>query len=124
MIKADLVREVAKKHGLSRNLSGQIVQTLFDEMANCLVTDSRIELRRFGVFHIKSQALRVITLPSGIKITRPAKKVVTFALSPTVKKKINPPPKEKGTLSIFHQNPYPLGQNPLTGFYDPLLPKP
>jgi len=47
MIKADLVREVAKKHGLSRNLSGQILQTLLDEMVNGLVTDSRIKLRRF-----------------------------------------------------------------------------
>ena len=91
MIKDDLVKTIAAKFNLSLNLTGKIVQTVLDEIVSSLASDSRIELRRFGVFDIKRQAPRVITLPSGKKITRPAQKIVTFTTSPTVKKKLNPP---------------------------------
>jgi len=93
MIKDDLVKEIAAKFDLSLNLTGKIVQTLLDELVNGLTTDSRIELRRFGVFSLKHQKPRVITLPSGKKITRPAQRVVIFTPSPSVKKKLNPPTK-------------------------------
>lgn len=59
------------------------------------ITGSRLELRRFGIFAIKHQAPRLITLPSGKKITVPAQKTVSFTPSPTVKKKLNPPPPPK-----------------------------
>ena len=90
MIKDDLVTAIAEEHALSRYLSAQIVQTLLDKLVDGLIKDSRVELRRFGVFGTKNQAPRVITLPSGKKIKRPAQKVVTFAPSATVKKKLNP----------------------------------
>jgi len=95
MIKNDLVVKIAAKLDLSLNATAGIVQTILDEIVNGLVSDSRIELRRFGVFGIKHQKARVITLPSGKKITRPAQKVVTFNPSPSVKKKLNPPPTKK-----------------------------
>ncbi len=95
MIKADLVRKIAKKHYLSLNFSGKIVQTLLDEMVNGLIEDSRVELRRFGIFGVKHQAPRIITLPSGKKITQPAQKVATFTPSSVVKKKLNPPTKRR-----------------------------
>ncbi len=91
VIKDDLVKKIAAKFDLSLNLTGKIVQTFLDEFVNGLVSDSKIELRRFGVFGIKCQASRVITLPSGKKITRPAQKVVTYTPSPSVNKKLNPP---------------------------------
>jgi integration host factor subunit beta len=90
MIKNDLVKIIAAKFDFSLNLTGKIVQTFLDEIVNGLVLDSRIELRRFGVFGIKRQKARVITLPSGKKITRPAQKVVTFNPSSFVKKNLNP----------------------------------
>jgi nucleoid DNA-binding protein len=90
MIKDDLAQEIAEKHNLSHNLSTKIVQTILDKMVDGLIQDSRIELRRFGVFATKDQAPRIITLPSGKKIKSPAQKVVTFAPSPTLKKKLNP----------------------------------
>jgi nucleoid DNA-binding protein len=58
-----------------------------------LVSEGKIELRRFGVFGVKHQGPRVITLPSGKKVTRPAQRVITFNPSPTVKQKLNPPTK-------------------------------
>ena len=91
MIKADLVKRIADKYKLSQKSAGQVVQTLLDEMVNGLIKDSRLELRRFGVFGVKHQAPRTITLPSGKKIKHPAQKVVTFTPSSRVKKKLNPP---------------------------------
>lgn len=95
MIKDDLAKSLAADFDLSLNLAGRIVQALLDNLTAGLVADGHIELRRFGVFGIKHQAPRVITLPSGKKITVPAQRVVTFAPSPTVKKKLNPPPPPK-----------------------------
>lgn len=95
MIKDDLAKAIAADFDLSLNLAGKIVQTFLDRLTEGLVTDGHIELRRFGVFTIKHQAPRVITLPSGKKITVPAQRVVTFAPSPSVKKKLNPPPPPK-----------------------------
>jgi len=95
VIKADLVKTIATDFGLSLNRAGQIVQTFLDNLIIGLVSGSRIELRRFGVFAIKHQAPRWITLPSGKKIAVPAQKTVSFTPSPTVKKKFNPPPPPK-----------------------------
>jgi nucleoid DNA-binding protein len=95
VIKDDLVKALAAKFNLSGNLAGKIVQAILDELVNGLVSGSRIELRRFGVFATKRQAARIITLPSGKKIKRPAQRVVTFSSSPSVKKKLNPPTTRK-----------------------------
>ena len=96
MIKDDLVKQIAARFNLSVNLAGKIVQSLLDEIVSSLTAGTRIELRRFGVFSTKPQKARVITLPSGKKVTRPAQKVVIFAPSSTVKKKLNPPAKRSG----------------------------
>ena len=95
MIKDDLARTIAEEYELSRSLSTRIVQTVLDKIIDGLVKESRIELRRFGVFAVKQQGSRVITLPSGKKITRPAQKVVTFAPGAAVKKKLNPKTSKK-----------------------------
>ena len=90
MIKDDLVKRIATGFDFSLALSGEIVQAVLDEITTGLVEGSRIELRRFGVFGIKRQKPRVITLPSGQKIKRPVQNVVTFTPSTVIKKKINP----------------------------------
>jgi integration host factor subunit beta len=95
VIKNDLVKEIAATFALSHNLSARIVQTLFDKLVDGLVTDSKVELRRFGVFGTKRQAPRVITLPSGKKIKRPAQTVAIFAPSVTLKRKLNPKRKSR-----------------------------
>lgn len=95
MIKADLVARLANRFALSQTLATAIVRSLLDNLTAGLLADGHIELRRFGVFRVIRQAPRVIILPSGKKITRPARKVLTFAPSPTIKKKLNPPPPPK-----------------------------
>ncbi len=101
MIKDDLAKVIAAKFGLSMNISGAILQTVLDELVCGLVSGSRIELRRFGVFATKLQAPRTITLPSGKKIKRPAQRVVIFTSSTIVKKKLNPPGPTKNPQKPF-----------------------
>lgn len=102
MIKDDLVKQTAARFNLSLNQAGKIVQSLLDEIVSSLTAGARVELRRFGVFSIKPQRARVITLPSGKKVTRPAQNVVIFAPSSTVKKKLNPPAKRGSRGSNPH----------------------
>ena len=94
MIKNDLVKKVAAKHKLSLSEAEKIIETCLDEIVSGLGATRRVEFRRFGVFTLKQQKARTIVLPSGKKILRPAKKVVLFAASPTVTKKLNPPSKK------------------------------
>jgi len=97
VIKEDLAKKIAPEFNLSLNAAARLVQTLLDEIVNALVSGSRVELRRFGVFGLIKQKPRVITLPSGKKVRRPAQKMVTFNPSPGVKKKLNPPSPTKKT---------------------------
>ncbi len=101
MIKEDLVKKIATEFNLSLNATARIVQALLDEIINGLVSDSRIEFRRFGVFELKKQKPRVIILPSGEKITRSAKKIITFNSSSCVKKKLNPPTKKQHKVKFL-----------------------
>jgi nucleoid DNA-binding protein len=95
VIKADLVARLADRFALSQTLATAIVRGLLDDLTAGILSGTPIELRRFGVFRIRQQRPRVIVLPSGKKITRPAHKVLTFAPSPTMKRKLNPPPPPK-----------------------------
>lgn len=92
MIKDHLAKRIAARFDISLTLAGLIVQAILDDLVSGLVLEGKIELRRFGSFRVRRQGPRVITLPSGKKIKRPAQKIVTFTPSPTVKKALNPPP--------------------------------
>ena len=91
MIKNDLVKKVAAKHKLSLNEAEKIIETCLEEIVNGLGAKKRVEFRRFGAFTLKQQKARTIVLPSGKKIVRPAKKIVLFAASSVVTKKLNAP---------------------------------
>jgi integration host factor subunit beta len=95
MTKTDLIAKIAKKLTFSKNMVRKITQALLDEIVKTLKSNSKIELRRFGVFSTIKQKPRQITLPTGEQITRPSQKVLLFKTSPIVKKKLNPPNKTR-----------------------------
>lgn len=95
MIKNDLVVRIAARFDISQRFAGEIVQAVFDDLTAGLVEDARVELRRFGSFTVKHQKARMITLPSGQKIKRPAQRTVTFTPSPHIKKQLNPPTRRR-----------------------------
>lgn len=57
--KRDLIRTIADRAGLSQAQVRQIVQITFDTLIDTLISERRIELRRFGVFEIRHRAARV-----------------------------------------------------------------
>ena len=90
MIKSDIIKTISKQYNLSTRQTTAIFQTCLDEIISGLIKGETIELRRFGVFKTKLQKARTIKHPiTGKPIKRPAKKVVLFEASSTVKNKIN-----------------------------------
>jgi len=77
--KRDIVRQIADELGLTRKLTGQIVQRTFDAILEAIVMDERVEFRNFGVFMVKKRLARKARNPkTGEEIDVPAKYVVTF----------------------------------------------
>ena len=54
MNKSDLISALAEETDLPRRKSEDIVNTVFDTMISALVNNSRIEIRGFGSFMVKS----------------------------------------------------------------------
>ena len=90
MIKSDLIKTLIQKHGLTIRQATAILQTCLDEIISGLVKGENVELRRFGVFKTKKQEPRMIVHPeTGKPIKRPARTMVLFEPSSTVKVAIN-----------------------------------
>ena len=90
MIKSDIIKTISKQYNLSTRQATAIFQTCLDEIVSSLIKGDTIELRRFGIFKTKLQKARTIKHPlTGKPIKRPAKKVVLFEASSTVKQKLN-----------------------------------
>jgi len=96
MIKSDLIKALIQKHGLTIRQATAILQTCLDEIISGLVKGENVELRRFGVFKTKKQEPRIIVHPeTGKPIKRPAKTVILFEPSMTVKAASNKPGRKK-----------------------------
>ena len=90
MIKSDIIKTISKQYNFSTRQATAILQTCLDEIVSSLIKGDTVELRRFGVFKIKLQKARIIKHPvTGKPIKRPAKKVILFEASSTVKSKLN-----------------------------------
>lgn len=77
--KRDLVKTIAERSGLSQAQARSLVQITFDTLIDTLISDRRIELRRFGVFAIRRRAARVGRNPrTGKTIPVRARFAVTF----------------------------------------------
>ena len=79
MTKKEIVKQISDRIGLTQLKTKEIVQKTLDAIIETLVTESRIELRNFGVFEVKRRAPRKARNPrTGDKVYVPAKNVVTF----------------------------------------------
>jgi integration host factor subunit beta len=54
MTKSDLIATLAARASLSSGQAEQIVNTIFEALADALVADDKIELRGFGTFTVRS----------------------------------------------------------------------
>jgi nucleoid DNA-binding protein len=72
-------KAIADQYGISQGQAYEIVQRVFDDIAETLLRDGRLELRNFGVFEVRRRNPRRARNPrTGETVQVPAKLVVTF----------------------------------------------
>jgi DNA-binding protein HU-beta len=79
MIKLDIINIVADKTGVPKQKAEEVVESLFNAMKDSLAKGSRIELRGFGVFTVKSRKKGVGRNPrTGKEVPIPSGKTIRF----------------------------------------------
>jgi nucleoid DNA-binding protein len=77
--KKEIVKQISEEIGLTQLKTKEIVQKTFDAIVDTLISESRIELRNFGVFEVKRRKARKARNPrTGEKVDVEPKNVVTF----------------------------------------------
>ena len=79
MTKRDMAKAIAGETGIPQLQATAIVQRIFDDITETLLSEGRIELRNFGVFEVKQRQPRRARNPrTGAAVDVPGKLVVTF----------------------------------------------
>ena len=79
MIKADIVKQVARELGTKDKEALVVVDTILESLRDVICQYGRVEIRDFGVFQIKTRKERVGRNPRDkTEYPIPARKVVTF----------------------------------------------
>ena len=79
MIKSDIVDRVAEITDVPRVKAAQAVDTIIDAMKDALCDGKRIELRGFGVFHVRDRKKGVGRNPkTGVEVAISPGKTVRF----------------------------------------------
>ncbi len=79
MIKLDIINIVADKTGVPKQKAEEVVESLFNAMKDSLAGGSRIELRGFGVFTVKSRKKGIGRNPrTGKEVPIPSGKTIRF----------------------------------------------
>ena len=90
MKKADLVDTIAGKTNLPKGQVQQMVDDVFDLIADGLAKGEKIDLRGFGTFSVRASAARTGRNPqTGETINIPARRVPAFKPGKELKEKVN-----------------------------------
>jgi len=88
--KSDLARLIAERRGIHQRKADDVVNVVFDVMAEALKRKERIEIRGFGSFISKHYKAYVGRNPkTGEQIEVPAKWMPYFKVGKDLKRKIN-----------------------------------
>ena len=91
MTKAELVEEVAGMTQLTKKHAEIIVNTVFGSIVDSLRDGSKIELRGFGSFRVRSRGARIGRNPkTGAKVEVPAKRIPYFKPGKELRELLNP----------------------------------
>ncbi|HEY7868321.1 MAG TPA: HU family DNA-binding protein [Methylomirabilota bacterium] len=91
MNKSDLIREVARVSGLTRELSDTIVTAVFERITEALMQGERVELRGLGTFAIRQRRARLGRNPkTGAGVNVPARRVPVFKMGKELQAILNP----------------------------------
>jgi DNA-binding protein HU-beta/integration host factor subunit beta len=91
-----MAKAIAEEMNLTQEQVRVILQRVFSGIAETLVKEGRVELRRFGVFQVKQRKPRRARNPrTGERVHVPAKRVVTFKPGQEMEERIAPLTKGK-----------------------------
>ncbi len=91
MTKSELIEAVSTKTQLPKKRVEDIVNAMFDTMADALLDDERIEVRGFGSFSIRAYDARTGRNPrTGEKVKVDEKKSVHFKVGKELRARVSP----------------------------------
>lgn len=84
--KKSLASDIADKHDLTKKEALAIVDSVFEEIKNCLANEGKVDISGFGKFEVVERKERQGINPSTKeKITIPASKTLKFKASKVLK---------------------------------------
>ncbi|MBW2558419.1 MAG: integration host factor subunit alpha [Deltaproteobacteria bacterium] len=90
MTKADIIRNVHERMGISKSDSARFVESVFDIIKETLAGGEDVKISGFGKLNIKEKAARRGRNPqTGEEMKISARKVLTFKSSQVLKKSLN-----------------------------------
>ena len=90
MTKAALSEAVYREVGLSRDESGKLVASVFDQISGSLSRGSNVKISSFGSFAVREKSLRMGRNPkTGDEVPILPRRVVVFRASHVLKDRIN-----------------------------------
>ena len=88
--KATLSEAVYREVGLSREESGKLVASMFDQISGSLSRGSNVKISSFGSFAVREKSLRMGRNPkTGDEVPILPRRVVVFRASHVLKDRIN-----------------------------------
>jgi integration host factor subunit alpha len=88
--RADLSEAVYQEVGLSRNESAELVESVLEEISNCLVSGEGVKISSFGSFLVRDKRGRIGRNPkTGEEVPIEPRRVLTFRPSQVLRERIN-----------------------------------
>lgn len=90
LTRADLTEAIYEEVGLSRNESADLVESVLEEVASCLVKGENVKVSSFGSFLVRQKNGRMGRNPkTGEEVPIAPRKVMVFRPSQVMKDRIN-----------------------------------
>ncbi len=90
MTKADIIRNVHERMGISKSDSARFIESVFDIIKETLARGEDVKISGFGKLNIKEKAARRGRNPqTGEEMKISARRVLTFKSSQVLKKALN-----------------------------------
>lgn len=90
LTRADLTEAIYEEVGLSRNESADLVESVLEEVASCLVNGENVKVSSFGSFLVRQKNGRMGRNPkTGEEVPIEPRRVLVFRPSQVMKDRIN-----------------------------------
>ncbi|MEO1920245.1 MAG: integration host factor subunit alpha [Paracoccaceae bacterium] len=90
LTRMDLSEAVFREVGLSRNESGELVESVLEHISDALVAGESVKISSFGTFSIRSKNERIGRNPkTGEEVPIAPRRVLTFRPSHLMKDRVN-----------------------------------